>query len=44
MDPGHREVGWWGTLRGTDPEVYVFDVQRPQEASRQGTCVFYDRP
>ena len=33
VDPGHREVRWWGTLRGTDPEVYVFDLQRPQEAS-----------
>ena len=44
VDPGHREVRWWGTLRGTDPEVYVFDLQRPQEASQQGTCIFYDRP
>jgi len=33
VDPGHREVRWWGTLRETDPEVYVFDLQRPQEAS-----------
>ena len=32
VDPGHREVRWWGTLRGTDPGVYVFDLQRPQEA------------